>query len=166
MEIQVGGWKRDSGQYGAMIDEEDYEKVSKYRWAANNTSSSTTYAYCWTKETGKLHLHRLVMGLGPFKTDKRIIHHINGNGLDNRKSNLEICDNRYNSQSYRQGRNFGVVYFDKSMKRVKRWKASVTLDGVRHQQRFATEEEGKEWLQKIRSSQITIALAFHTEGNV
>lgn len=149
MELQVGGWK-GSERHIALVDPEDYELASQFRWVANKTSSKTIYAYCWTKDGGKIHLHRLIKGLGDTMNDKRIIHHINGNGLDNRKENLEICDTRYNSQSYRQGRNFGCIYFDSSMKRKKRYKAQVTLDGTRHQKRFVTEAEAKIWLSSFR----------------
>ena len=149
MEIQVGGWKRGSEAYTALIDAEDQELVSGIKWVANTNSSNTTYAYAWTIATGKIHLHRLVMGLGPYHDDKRIINHKNGNGLDNRKCNLEICDTRYNSQSFRQNRNFGCVYFDTSQKRKKRYKASVVIEGVRHQKRFQTEQEAQNWLAEL-----------------
>jgi hypothetical protein len=149
MEIQVGGW-RNSEQFSALIDAEDYEKVREFKWSANKASNThTTYAHCWTLNTGKIHLHRVIMGLGDYLTDKRMINHINGNGLDNRKANLEICDARYNSQSYRCRRNFGCVYFDTSMTRKKRYRAIVVLDGVKHQQRFVTEEEANNWLRSL-----------------
>ena len=150
MELQVGGWKRDSDVYKALVSPEDYEKASKFRWIANKDSNKhTTYAYCRTNETGKIHLHRLIMGLGPYSTDPRIVNHINGNGLDNRRENLEICDHRYNSQSFRGRRNFGVVYHDTSGKRIKKYKACVVIEGVRHQQRFESEEAANQWLNSL-----------------
>ena len=149
--LQVGGHKGGK-VYWAFVDDEDFERVNQYKWTYNNQSSNhTTYAYCRTKADGKLLLHRFIMGLGNWKTDKRIINHKNGNGLDNRKENLEVCSNMYNSQSFRQPnrKNIGLIYYDTSMKRVKRWRVCLTVDGEKHHTRFETEEEARQYLATI-----------------
>ena len=151
--IQIGGHRTGKRKVEPMfseIDEEDVELVSKYSWGINSQSNPhTKYAH---SNTGgkKTHLHRLIMGLGDYKDDKRIINHIDGNGLNNVKSNLEICDCLYNSQSFRKhNSNIGCVYVDTSMKRVKRWKAYIVINKIKHQKRFLTEEEGKIWIENI-----------------
>ena len=80
-----------NGKY-AIIDEEDFDKVNKYKWSETKPGHRrTTYARTNIKEGGKYRterMHRLVLGLRPY--DGKIVDHINGNGLDNRKSNLRI----------------------------------------------------------------------------
>ena len=95
------------------------------------------------------------MGLGDYNEDKRIINHIDGNGLNNKKINLEICDTLYNCQSIRKpNSNLGCVYFDNSGKRVKRWKACITINKKVISKRFETEEEGKKWIEEQTQSYI------------
>ena len=148
-QIQIGGHQpRTKGtEKFSEVDEEDFERVSKYKWSLNNQSNpNTTYAKTGCGQT-KIHLHRFIMGLGDYKDDKRIINHIDGNGLNNCKNNLEICDTLYNSQSFRRHhQNVGVVYFDTSMTRVKRWKAVIVINKVKYQKRFLTEQEGKDFI--------------------
>ena len=153
-QIQVGGHQpRTKGtEKFAEVDEEDFERVNKYKWGLNNTSSShTTYAKTMagsTKEKMRhTHLHRFIMGLGDYKDDKRIINHIDGNGLNNCKNNLEICDTLYNSQSFRKHNgNIGHVHFDTNMKRIKRWRASIVINKVRQHKRFLTEQEAHDFI--------------------
>lgn len=147
--IQVGGYRQKTIAVYTDIDEDDYEKVSKYKWGKNNSSSLyNTYAH--TKTGGKkIHLHRFIMGLGDYKDDKRIINHIDGNGLNNCKKNLEICDNLYNSQSFRRHHgndNVGCVYYDTSMKRLKRWRAIIVINKIKYTKRFLTKEEGNDYI--------------------
>jgi hypothetical protein len=151
--IKVGGHRgglREVIPLYAEIDNEDLVKVSMYNWSINNSSNPHT-KYAKTITGGqKIHLHRLIMGIGNYKDDKRIINHIDGNGLNNKKSNLEICDVMYNCQSFRQhNTNIGCVYYDNTMNRIKRWRACITINKVRTSKRFETEEEGKIWIQQI-----------------
>ena len=152
VQIQVGGHRGGTPIY-ADIDEEDFERINKYNWSKNTTSNPyTTYAKTKTKTIGTKHLHRVIMGLGDYKDDKRIINHIDGNGLNNIKSNLEICDVLYNNQSFRRHHgkaNVGVVYYDTSMKRIKRWKAQITINKITHTKRFLTEQEGKDFIKSV-----------------
>ena len=93
--------------YIVLIDEEDYDKVSKYKWSIQHQSHTK---YCKTNITidGKIttiSLHRFLMNLE--NGDERIINHKDGNGLNNQKSNLEMCNNMYNTQSINTKKNFG-----------------------------------------------------------
>lgn len=87
-----------NGKY-AIVDAEDFDIVSKYKWSETKPGHRrTTYARTNIKEGGKYRterLHRLVLGLRP--NDGKIIDHINGNGLDNRKSNLRISTSSANA---------------------------------------------------------------------
>ena len=81
--------------YRAMIDDEDYQKVSSYAWRYNKG-----YAERPTTINGKqstMRMHRFILGLKPFMG---VVDHINNNKLDNQKSNLRLCtpsQNRMNS---------------------------------------------------------------------
>lgn len=83
----------------AIIDDEDYELVSKHKWQLTCSGSNNVF-YAITTLYGKngakktLRMHRLIMGL----TDPKVqCDHENGNGLDNRRGNLRVCTNGQNS---------------------------------------------------------------------
>jgi len=127
----------------ALIDDEDLELVSKYKWCAKK-SGNTFYAYNSAYKDGRqysLPMHRLLMGLK--KQDKLFVDHINHNGLDNRRSNIRVCNNSQNQQNRHKKQNCtskykGVhlhrdVYYSKATKttirRNPRWVASIVIDG-------------------------------------
>jgi hypothetical protein len=78
--------------YVALIDDDDYEKVSNYSWMAL-VLKNNLYAVSRTKkESSKnrkiFRMHQLILGtIGK----QACIDHINHNGLDNRKENLRVC---------------------------------------------------------------------------
>jgi hypothetical protein len=152
---------KTKGTHDLLIDDEDYEKIKDYNWCLNTNSNRHTYyaqhtVYKDCKYVKRISLHRLIMGLGDYKDDKRQVNHIDGNGLNNQKSNLEICDCMYNSQSFRQPhrKQIGMVYYDDSMKRKKRWRFCMTVNGKSHQKRFLTKEEAEEYRKEFISSLI------------
>ena len=68
-----------------------------------------------------------------------------------KKSNLEICDILYNSQSVRRRGQQGLIYYDTSGKRIKVWRACITLNKKKYTQRFEKREEAQAFLdEKIR----------------
>lgn len=73
----------------ALIDAEDYPRVSQYRWTCLNNGSTQARI---GKE--RVQMHRFILGLT--KDDKRVVDHINHNKLDNRRCNLRIVTHTQN----------------------------------------------------------------------
>lgn len=117
-----------------LIDDEDYDLVSKYKWYIHtntykNKKRITLIAY--SRRNGKkttIKLHRLILGL----TDPSVLcDHINGNTLDNRRSNLRPCtpgQNMFNQrkQSNTKFKYKGVAYASKNKVR-----AEIYFQGTR-----------------------------------
>lgn len=73
-----------------ILDDDDYDDVSAYVWQAGTRQYAYAHGYhvACRKDHHNIRLHRLIMNVG--KGDKRVVHHINGDTFDNRKSNLMI----------------------------------------------------------------------------
>lgn len=87
-----------SGKHGrglyALIDDEDYALFSQVSWALNNFGYAIHHTTVKGKSKSYL-MHRAIM-----KAPKGIqVDHINGNKLDNRKSNLRFCNQSQNRQN-------------------------------------------------------------------
>jgi hypothetical protein len=88
----------------AIVDDEDYEYLNQWKWCAAK-GNSTYYAirtiHFKDKTKRNVKMHRCINGIAGYQID-----HINHNGLDNRKSNLRVCDNKtnkYNSLKKKPG---------------------------------------------------------------
>jgi hypothetical protein len=145
--------KKSKGEiYDIIIDNEDYEKFCEHTWyiTHKHTKYCRTNIYINGKKT-TLKLHRFLMNLE--NGDERIINHIDGNGLNNVKSNLEICDQMYNTQSINKKTRFGCITILND--REKKYEAKVTINKKRYRKCFYTKEEAEAWLDGLK--QIAIA---------
>ena len=137
------------------IDTEDYDKIKHLNLTLNHTSNKHTFycksrVYVNSKYVKSIHIHREIMGLGDYVNDKRQIHHIDGNGLNNKKSNLEICNAIYNSQSKNQvNRPSKYYYFENDPKRKNKWRVMMTIFGKQTQKRLSTEQECIDYVKSI-----------------
>lgn len=127
----------------AIIDEEDYERVSQYNWRLmGGKKRRTPYAYTQIKKRSVL-LHRFIANAQP----GTVMDHINRDGLDNRKCNLRFVtrgQNCVNSPKWRFGGTTSVykgVSYAKWGKRKKRWLARLTVNGETIFRNFDTEIE-------------------------
>ena len=86
-------------------------------------------------------IHRLIMGLSA--SDKREVDHINGNTLDNRKSNLRICLHSENVRNRRRNNVHTNGYKGTTFHKSKyKWQAQIGYQGKRiHLGYFDTQEE-------------------------
>ena len=89
------------GKFKVLIDAEDWERVSQFKWNVNknvrNKHKGVFYIITNSKGAPKrgMKLHRYIMEC----PDRMVIDHVNGDTLDNRKSNLRVCtraDNKRN----------------------------------------------------------------------
>lgn len=104
----------------AIVDKEDYEKLSKYNWFARKTGNNfyavrSLYLGGGRKnERNKtIYMHHMIIKC----SDGFEIDHINHNGLDNRKQNLRICRRWQNNGNQRKTRGtsqYKGVFWDKT----------------------------------------------------
>jgi hypothetical protein len=80
-----------------VVDDCDFSLVKNRKWCAV-LQNGNYYAQTWQRTNGRYTtkmMHRLILGA----TRGSVIDHINGNGLDNRRSNLRFCsfsENQWN----------------------------------------------------------------------
>lgn len=115
----------------AIVDDADYDELSKYRWRAHtNVRRRVWYASRATLrkggKQGTVFMHRAIMQ----PPDGLIVDHVNGNGLDNRRTNLRLCTRKENcrNSALKRGsktRFKGVRWHVGN----KRWVARIFVDG-------------------------------------
>ena len=121
--------------YDVLLDDEDYERLSIYTYYINSGSLKKKGLHYFQRssyidgvQTTGILLHRDIMNCFPH--DGKVVDHINGNTLDNRKCNLRICSVAENARNQkRKSTNTsgykGVTWF----KRYSRWRAQIMING-------------------------------------
>jgi hypothetical protein len=104
----------------ATVDSRDIERLSRFTWFVSATKGNH-YAYRRGPNHTKIYMHRELLGF-PVEVDHR-----NGNGFDNRRSNLRSVTHRQNTQNLVKTVR-GVTWH----KRDKKWQAQVKVNGRNH----------------------------------
>ena len=108
----------------ALVDDEDFEHINQFSWYYSNG-----YAYRplprKTRKKPSISMHRLIMDDPAGKE----VDHINGNRLDNRRSNLRICTKAENRRNLglrsTNSTGFKGVCFRKD---IKKYQAQITVN--------------------------------------
>lgn len=107
----------------ALVDDEDYEMLSQYKWRLNDRYIITNIKINnkWTNKS----IHRLIMN----EPKEMYVDHIDHNSLNNQKFNLRIVTNSQNQMNRKKFKisssNFkGVCWY----KRDKKWRAYITIN--------------------------------------
>lgn len=114
-----------AGQY-ALIDAADFYCVAPFTWWLSGVGE---YASAHTRANGKkqtVKMHRLILGITDEST---YVDHINGDKLDNRRSNLRIAsraENMRNSKAKDAKRTASI--FKGVFKQGNGWQASICVD--------------------------------------
>jgi hypothetical protein len=127
------------GGLEALVDDEDYELVSQYTWTPTRSKAQ----YSWYAEAsviapergkhanGDTRRRRIKMHTLILQTASDLVpDHVNGNGLDNRRSNLRPAtgsQNMFNTRRRSDNRSGfkGVSW----ARRDKRWRAFISVAG-------------------------------------
>ncbi len=115
----------------ALVDDADFERVSKFKWTYSKTGKSRGYAVRNEKlavnKWGRVLLHRFVTDAPKDK----IVDHINHDTLDCRQENLRVCtvgENARNVHPHSDSRS-GL----KGVHQVgNRFRSNIFVDGVHH----------------------------------
>ena len=129
------------GQF-AMVDDEDFEELNQFKWYANS-SNKYFRAIRNIRINGKyttVKLHRVIMSAQ--KGD--IIDHIDGDTLNNQRSNLRFCTNSQNQHNSKIRSNNKSGFKGVHLSR-KGFRAEIRLNGkVIYLGRRSTAEEAHE----------------------
>ena len=118
----------------ALVDDVDFDWLNQWKWYAHK-DRNTFYAMRAVRVGLKwktFQIHRLILGLD--FGDKRQGDHINGDGLDNRRSNLRIATHAQNQRN--SGKNATNTSGYKGVrweKRARKWRARIMVTGkIKH----------------------------------
>lgn len=135
--------KGPEGPLVTLVDDEDYERVSKWSWEAD----SRGYVSVKIMRGGirkRVMLHRFLLD-----TDAPQVDHRDGNPLNNQRSNLRPCTSGQNQAARRvvSGRSrFKGVWFDHTGKAV----ARIRIPGGRRiAKSFKNEEQAAAWYSEM-----------------
>lgn len=116
--------KKAGGRF-IIVDDEDYLWLNHWKWNLNSNGRARRTAIKKDNPSGNqtILLHRQILGF-----PKKIIDHVNGDPLDNRKANLRVCtisQNGFNRGKQRNNRSgYKGVWWHPS---TNKWRVAIGL---------------------------------------
>jgi len=127
----------------ALVDDSDYEYLNQFKWCAGKAYNRDTYYAIRSKSiNGKqthIRMHRLIMN-APNGMD---VDHVDGDGLNNQRSNLRICTRSQNLRNQKSRVNSSSKYLGVCWhKRERKWRAGIRINkNTKYLGEFKTELE-------------------------
>lgn len=146
-----------SKTYGARtvyIDDIDYDRVMSKTWSLKSDNTNT-YAHCSLNINGvktSITLHRFI--LADQLSDDMVVDHIDGNGLNNVRSNLRIVDKGVNARNRKlmctntSGFAGVSVGYDKDRDSYY-WQAKIEVNGKNISRRFYASKYGYDYAREL-----------------
>lgn len=121
-----------AGRGVALVDDADYEMVSRYRWHAH-PHRRTTYARRFWQDNGKQrsqYMHAMITG-------EAAADHDSGDGLDNQRANLRPATGSQNHANQRKSMSYAGTpttsrYKGVSWHRSGKWHVRIMANGKSH----------------------------------
>lgn len=113
-----------------MVDDEDFEKVNKFKWCAAWDKDTQSFYAIRGKGECSSRMARFIMDC----PENKIVDHENHDTLDNQKHNLRICTHTENMYNRRGNLNSSSVYKGVSWDTAaKKWIAQIMLRDIFNQ---------------------------------
>jgi hypothetical protein len=115
----------------ALVDDADYDFLINFNsWCATTHKRRKTFYAVSSKMIGdkckNLFMHRLLLNI---TSNDLFVDHIDGNGLNNQRSNLRICTREQNQRNRPKNKNnksgYKGVFWDKERNK---WQAKIMVD--------------------------------------
>lgn len=82
--------------YEALVDDEDFEYLSQFKWYPTVNGCGKLYVSSHSKTNrAKVYMHRMILK----PPDGLFVDHVDGNTFNNQRSNLRICSRRENGRN-------------------------------------------------------------------
>lgn len=117
----------------ALVDDEDYEELNKYKWYANYSPNTKTFYAVRNYSVGKkkqkaVKMHRHIMQLKGYDISGKVIDHINHDTLDNTKGNLRVCTHSQNLMNAKMPRRNTSGFRGVTLIQSKYWIAQININ--------------------------------------
>lgn len=119
---------KNKGKYFAMVDDEDFDYLNKTNWSLTNKKSKLSeFHYAWSGN--RILMHRIILGVVGVGI---CVDHVDGNGLNNQRSNLRICTHAQNMANKKSKKNGTSKYLGvHKTPSYGKWQAKIKHDKKR-----------------------------------
>lgn len=120
--------------YFALIDDDDFDRVSAHAWHVRNNYDRGMYATTNLKISSSprkyetLSMHRFIMRANTGE----VIDHANRNGLDNRKENLRVATRSTNAANSKHRADRSTSPYRGVYKEREKYRAQIRVEGKLH----------------------------------
>jgi len=113
-----------------LVDDEDFEYLNQWKWCVRKDHNTFYALRRGIKSEGILWRKTILMHRDIISTPKRkITDHINGNGLDNRKENLRICNHTESNRNRKLQKNNTSGYKGVHKIKFNEYRAKIYING-------------------------------------
>ena len=116
----------------ALVDDADFEWLNQWKWCCH-TWKRKSYAERVEIIDGKrfvIKMHRLILGLS--HGDGKLVDHEDGDGLNNQRYNVRVCDYNVNNWNRKVRHDAASPYKGVSVYRKTKWKATINFNGKQY----------------------------------
>lgn len=124
-----------SGGKVALVDDGDFEYLNQWKWFASRSKNNcyARRAYYPSGRNGphiKYSMHRVIFEHNGLDIENKQLDHINGNGLDNQKSNLRVATNTQNCHNRTHIKASDTPYKGIWYRsEIGKWRSRIKVDG-------------------------------------